>query len=98
MTSKTNMVKEIGELKRQIDDLIKQKQMIIKKEGYPASDVIAVLRKEITEELIEDEIKFLQSLNKQFPKVLFSPYVYIYENIEYRIKQQLQSLKHCGER
>ena len=45
--------------KKQIKELTEQKQEIIKKEGYPASDVIAVLRKEIKQKIIE-EMKSLE--------------------------------------
>lgn len=50
----------LAKLQQRIDDekeinkLIEEKQMIIRKEGYPASDVIAVLRREIKEEFKEE--------------------------------------------
>lgn len=39
---------------KEIQKLIDQKRMIIEKEGYPATDVIAVLRKEIHQEYKEE--------------------------------------------
>ena len=63
--------KEIIELKKEIKELIKQKQDIISKEGYPATDIIAVLRKEIQQserqriiDLIKEQRIYLTKIGK----------------------------------
>jgi hypothetical protein len=50
------------EADEEINKLIQQKQMIIEKEGYPASDCIAVLRKEIKQEYNEEKAELIEKI------------------------------------
>ena len=65
-TAKNNYQKGYDEARKEADEeinkLIQQKQMIIEKEGYPASDCIAVLRKEIKQEYNEEKAELIEKI------------------------------------